>query len=82
MGVSINELFNVSGKVAVVTGGSRGIGRMIAEAYVENGVKTYITARKKAACEQTADELNQKESVLRCLWISQRRRAEHSLSPR
>lgn len=60
MGVSINELFNVAGKVAVVTGGSRGIGRMIAEAYVENGVKTYITARKEAACQQTADELNQK----------------------
>ena len=60
MGVSINELFNVAGKVAVVTGGSRGIGRMIAEAYVENGVKTYITARKKEACQQTANELNQK----------------------
>ena len=72
MGVSINELFNVAGKVAVVTGGSRGIGRMIAEAYVENGVKTYITARKEA-CQQTANELNQKESALRCLWISRLR---------
>ena len=60
MGVSIDELFNVAGKVAVVTGGSRGIGRMIAEAYVENGVKTYITARKEEACQQTANELNQK----------------------
>ena len=58
MGVSINELFNVAGKVAVVTGGSRGIGRMIAQAYVENGVKTYITARKEEACQQTANELN------------------------
>ena len=59
MSVSINALFNVAGKVAVVTGGSRGIGRMIAEAYVENGVKTYITARKGEACKQTASELNQ-----------------------
>ena len=36
----------MSGKVAVVTGGSRGIGAMIARGLVENGVKTYITARK------------------------------------
>ena len=50
----------MAGKVAVVTGGSRGIGRMIAEAYVENGVKTYITARKEEACQQAANELNQK----------------------
>tara|TARA_B100001057_G_scaffold79863_1_gene75034 strand:- start:21218 stop:22009 length:792 start_codon:yes stop_codon:yes gene_type:complete len=60
MSVSINELFNVAGKIAVVTGGSRGIGRMIAEAYVENGVKTYITARKEKACQQTASELSQR----------------------
>ena len=33
---------------------------MIAEAYSENGVKTYITARKEEACQQTANELNQK----------------------
>ncbi|MCG8413765.1 MAG: SDR family oxidoreductase [Pseudomonadales bacterium] len=51
------ELFDVSGKVAIVTGGSRGIGRMIAEGFVENGVKTYITARKAEACQETAAEL-------------------------
>lgn len=59
MTYSVNELFGIAGKVAIVTGGSRGIGRMIAEAYVANGVKTYITARKVVACEQTASELGE-----------------------
>ena len=59
MTYSVNELFGIAGKVAIVTGGSRGIGRMIAEGYVENGVKTYITARKVEACEQTASELGE-----------------------
>ncbi|MEX0618950.1 MAG: SDR family oxidoreductase [Pseudohongiellaceae bacterium] len=58
MSFRIDELFAVSGKVAVVTGGSRGIGRMIAEGYVANGVKTYITARKAEACLKTAEELS------------------------
>ena len=53
----INELFSVRGKTAIVTGGSRGIGRMIAEGYVQNGVKTYITARKSGACIATAEQL-------------------------
>ena len=44
--MKIEELFSVRGKVALITGGSRGIGEMIARAYVENGVKVYITARK------------------------------------
>ena len=56
---SINNLFDVSGKVAVVTGGSRGIGRMIAEGFVRNGVRVYITARKAEACDQTAAELSE-----------------------
>lgn len=60
MSLSISQLFDVSGKTAIVTGGSRGIGRMIAEGFVENGVKTYITARKAEACEQTAQELSEK----------------------
>jgi len=57
MSVKISDLFNIAGKTAVVTGGSRGIGRMIAEAFVSNGVKTYITARKAEACVKAAEEM-------------------------
>ena len=42
----MENLFDINGKVALVTGGSRGIGAMIAEGFVKNGVKTYITSRK------------------------------------
>lgn len=58
MSFNINEMFSVAGKTAIVTGGSRGIGKMIAQGFVENGVKTYITARKAEACEATAAELS------------------------
>lgn len=54
----MKNLFSVEGKVALVTGGSRGIGYMIARGYVENGVKTYISARKAEACEAAAQELS------------------------
>ncbi|MFT4518188.1 MAG: NAD(P)-dependent dehydrogenase (short-subunit alcohol dehydrogenase family) [Halioglobus sp.] len=53
----MKNLFDVNGKVAVVTGGSRGIGAMIARGFVENGVKTYITARKEKELNETATEL-------------------------
>jgi NAD(P)-dependent dehydrogenase (short-subunit alcohol dehydrogenase family) len=56
--MKVEELFSVRGKVALVTGGSRGIGEMIARAYVENGAKTYITARKADACDALARELS------------------------
>jgi NAD(P)-dependent dehydrogenase (short-subunit alcohol dehydrogenase family) len=55
----VQDLFALDGKIAVVTGGSRGIGRMIAEGYVRAGVTVYITARKAEACEEAADELSE-----------------------
>jgi NAD(P)-dependent dehydrogenase (short-subunit alcohol dehydrogenase family) len=53
----MKNLFDVNGKVAVVTGGSRGIGAMIARGFVENGVKTYITARKEEELHTTQRQL-------------------------
>jgi NAD(P)-dependent dehydrogenase (short-subunit alcohol dehydrogenase family) len=52
------DLFSVTGKVAVVTGGSRGIGAMIASGLVRAGCRVYITARKKDACDAKAAELS------------------------
>lgn len=54
----MKNLFSVQGKTALVTGGSRGIGYMIARGFVENGVTTYITARKAEACDAAAKELS------------------------
>ena len=54
----MNSLFSVAGKVAIVTGGSRGIGEMIARGFVENGARVYITARKAEDCLATAERLS------------------------
>ena len=58
LGNNMKDLFNIEGKVALVTGGSRGIGAMIAEGFVKNGVKTYITSRKSEQCNLKATELS------------------------
>ena len=68
--LDLKSLFGLSGKVAVVTGGSRGIGYMIAAGLVANGVKVYITARKAAQCDAAAAELSQAEPGLgECISI-------------
>lgn len=56
----LNNLFSVEGKVALVTGATSGIGRMIATGLVEAGVKTYIVGRKADLAQQVVDELSQK----------------------
>lgn len=55
----MKNLFSVEGKVVLVTGGSRGIGEMIARGYVENGAKVYISSRKADVCDRVAEELSE-----------------------
>ena len=54
----MNELFSLKGRTALITGGSRGIGRMIATGFLEQGARVYISSRKADACDKTAAELS------------------------
>jgi NAD(P)-dependent dehydrogenase (short-subunit alcohol dehydrogenase family) len=54
------SLFDLTGKVAIITGSSRGIGRAIAEAMADQGAKVVISSRKAEACEEVAGAINAK----------------------
>ena len=54
------QLFDLTGKVAIITGSSRGIGRAIAEAMADHGAKVVISSRKAPACQEVADAINAK----------------------
>lgn len=56
----IAELFSVEGKIALVTGGTAGIGRMMAEALVVAGAKVWLVARNADDCARVSEELNAK----------------------
>jgi NAD(P)-dependent dehydrogenase (short-subunit alcohol dehydrogenase family) len=57
------SLFDLSGKVAIITGSSRGIGRAIAEAMADHGAKVVISSRKAEACVEAADAINGKHGA-------------------
>ena len=57
--MDLSSLFDLTGRTAIVTGGSRGIGRMISEGLLSAGATVYITARKAEACDATAEELSE-----------------------
>ncbi|MCW1988216.1 UNVERIFIED_ORG: NAD(P)-dependent dehydrogenase (short-subunit alcohol dehydrogenase family) [Sphingomonas sp. R1F5B] len=64
------DLFDLTGKVAIITGSSRGIGRAIAEAYADAGAKVVISSRKLQACEEVANAINATHGEERAIAIA------------
>lgn len=67
--MDLSSLFSLEGRVALVTGGSRGIGRMITEGLLSQGATVYISARKEEACRTTAAELSGEYGEGRCVAL-------------
>ncbi|MCC7268409.1 MAG: SDR family oxidoreductase [Caulobacteraceae bacterium] len=65
----LTDLFSLEGRTALVTGGSRGIGKMIAAGFIAQGAKVYISSRKPGACDEAAAELSKDGGV--CISLPQ-----------
>jgi len=65
----LRDMFSLEGRVALVTGGSRGIGKMIAQGFIQQGATVYISSRKAAQCDAAADELSKDGGT--CLSLPQ-----------
>ena len=65
----MTDLFSLAGRMALITGGSRGICKMIAAGFIAQGARVYISSRKAAACEETAAELSRNGGT--CLPLPQ-----------
>ena len=63
------ELFDLTGKAAIVTGSSRGIGRAIAERLAEHGANVVISSRKPGPCEEVAEAINARHGAGRAIWV-------------
>jgi NAD(P)-dependent dehydrogenase (short-subunit alcohol dehydrogenase family) len=64
----LSKLFSLEGRTALITGGSRGIGRMIAAGFLDAGARVYISSRKADLCAATAGELGSRGT---CVAIAQ-----------
>jgi NAD(P)-dependent dehydrogenase (short-subunit alcohol dehydrogenase family) len=63
----MSELFEITGKVVLITGGASGMGRMLAEGMLRAGAKVYFTSRKAGECEAAAQEMS---AIGPCVGIS------------
>jgi len=65
--MNVFDLFDLKGKVAIITGGGTGLGKQIAEAFADAGCNLVLCSRKVENCEETAKELQQKEVKVKAM---------------